>query len=170
MEHIKIRCKHCKKEYIYCTYGNGPEYGTEEGCSEEYCAECQKAIDYALLNIPVKFKPVKVEITDEEEKKKILIQLYDIKAKIEKGDVSHMVALLNSDYDNIDMYICNSKTYYIEYNDNTPNDKHLSIEMEYDIIAGKTTSKLWKTTNKNTFQHGRGIVNAFKIAFEGKNG
>ena len=56
----------------------------------------------------------------------------------------------------------------IEYNDNTPNDKHLSIEMEYDIIAGKTTSKLWKTTNKNTFQHGCSIVNEFKKAYEEK--
>lgn len=166
MEHIIIRCNHCKKEYIYCTYGNGPEYGTEEGCSREYCAECQKAIDNALANIPVKFKPIKVKITDEEEKKKILTQLYDIKAKTEKSDVFHVIRLLNSNYDNIDICVCNSKTYYIEYNDDTPNDKHLSVEMEYDIIAEKTTSKLWKTTHGNTFQHGRSINNEFKKAFE----
>ena len=47
MQHYRLRCKHCGKEYTYCTYGNGPEYGTQEGCSMEYCAECQKAIDEA---------------------------------------------------------------------------------------------------------------------------
>lgn len=164
MEHIKIRCKHCKKEYIYCTYGNGPEYGTEEGCSKEYCAECQQAIDNALANIPVKFKPIKVEITDEKEKKKILSQLYDIKTKAEKNDVFHVIRLNwgSSNYDNIDIYTYNSKTYYVEYNDDTPNDKHLLIEMEYDITAEKVTSKLWKTTHENSFQHGRNIVNELK--------
>jgi hypothetical protein len=167
MEHIKIRCKHCKKEYIYCTYGNGPEYGTEEGCSREYCAECQQAIDNALANIPIKFKPIKVEITDEEKKKKILSQLYDIKTKAEKNDVFHVIRLLNSsNYDNIDIYTYNSKTYYVEYNDDTPNDKHLLIEMEYDIIAEKVTSKSWKTTHENSFQHARSIINEFKKAFE----
>ena len=51
MQHFRLRCKHCYKEYVYCTYGNGPEYGTEAGCSREYCAECQKAIDDALGKI-----------------------------------------------------------------------------------------------------------------------
>ena len=35
MQHYRLRCKHCGKEYTYCTYGNGPEYGTQEGCSME---------------------------------------------------------------------------------------------------------------------------------------
>lgn len=166
MEHIKIRCKHCKKEYIYCTYGNGPEYGTEEGCSKEYCAECQQTIDNALANIPVKFKPIKVEITDEKEKKKILSQLDDIKTKSEKNDVFHLIRLLNSNYDNIDIYTYNSKTYYVEYNDDTPNDKHLLIEMEYDITAEKVTSKVWKTIRGNTFQHGRSIKKEFEKVFK----
>lgn len=163
MEHLILRCKHCKKEYTYCTYGNGPQYGTEEGCSKEYCAECQKAIDNALANIPVKFKPIKVEITDEEEKKKILTQLYDVKeAQEEKNGISNSIRLLNSEYDNIDIYVCNLKTYYIEYNDDTPDDKHLSVEMEYDIVAEKTTSKFWKTICENTFQYGCSIRKAFR--------
>lgn len=29
MQHIYRRCKHCNKEYFYCTYGNGPDWGTE---------------------------------------------------------------------------------------------------------------------------------------------
>lgn len=162
MEHINIRCKHCKKEYTYCTYGNGPQYGTEEGCSKEYCAECQKAIDNALSKIPVKCKPIKVEITDEEEKKKILTQLYDIKTKSEKDNVFHTIMMLSSNYDNIDKYTYNSKTYYVEYNDDTPNDEHLSIEMEYDIIPAKITSNPWKTTSRNTFQYGCSIRKAFR--------
>ena len=39
MQHIYRRCKHCNKEYLYCTYGNGPEWGTEEYCSMDYCGE-----------------------------------------------------------------------------------------------------------------------------------
>lgn len=27
MEHIIRRCKHCNKEYTYCTYGNGTNWG-----------------------------------------------------------------------------------------------------------------------------------------------
>ena len=55
MQHYRLRCKHCGKEYTYCTYGNGPKYGTQEGCSMEYCAECQKAIDKALEAIPRRY-------------------------------------------------------------------------------------------------------------------
>lgn len=62
MQHLIRRCKHCGKSYTYCTYGNGPEYGTQEGCSMEYCAECQNAINEALAKIPIrivkKYTPV----------------------------------------------------------------------------------------------------------------
>ena len=52
MQHLRRRCKHCGKAYTYCTYGNGPEWGTQEGCSMDYCAECQNAINDALAKIP----------------------------------------------------------------------------------------------------------------------
>ena len=64
MQHFKLRCKHCHTEYTYCTHGNGSEYGTEEGCSKEYCARCQKAIDNALAKIPVECQPKYMEIHD----------------------------------------------------------------------------------------------------------
>ena len=54
MQHFIRRCKHCGKSYTYCTYGNGPEYGTQERCSMDYCAEWQKAIDDALAKIPLR--------------------------------------------------------------------------------------------------------------------
>lgn len=55
MQHLLRRCKHCNKEYVYCTYGNGPDWGTEKHCSMDYCGECQTAINIALSNIPKKF-------------------------------------------------------------------------------------------------------------------
>ena len=163
MQHFILRCKHCKKEYTYCTYGNGHEYGTEEGCSREYCSECQKAIDNALKSIPIKFRPIKEEVTDEKEKQKILQELESIKSEVEKKDCFNVVSLLNSKFDNIDRYTYNGKTYYVEYDDENPNDKHLSIEVEYDIINEKSTSKVWRTTNNNTFQHGRSCGSIFKV-------
>ena len=90
-------------------------------------------------------------------------KINEIKTKAEKKDVFHVIRVLySSNYDNTDIYTYNSKTYYVEYNDDTPNDKHLLIEMEYDITAEKVTSKLWKTTHENSFQHGRSIVNEIK--------
>ena len=156
MEHYILRCKHCKKEYTYCTYGN------EDGCSKEYCSECQKAINDALKSIPVKFKPVRARITDEKEKQKILKELENIKSEAEKNNIFNVVSLLTSNKDNIDRYTYNGKTYYVEYDDETPNDKCLSVEAEYDIINEKTTSKFWRATNKNTFQHGRSYGSIFK--------
>lgn len=70
MQHFRLRCKHCGKEYTYCTYGNGPEYGTQEGCSMEYCAECQKAIDKALETIPRRYV-VKYTLLDDSNDKGI---------------------------------------------------------------------------------------------------
>ena len=66
MQHIYRRCKHCNKEYLYCTYGNGPDWGTEKYCSMDYCGECQKAIDDALSNIPERYS-YKMELTPKEE-------------------------------------------------------------------------------------------------------
>ena len=54
MQHIYRRCKNCNKEYVYCTYGNGPDWGTEKYCSMDYCGECQKEIDDALSDISAK--------------------------------------------------------------------------------------------------------------------
>lgn len=163
MEHFTLRCKHCKKEYIYCTYGNGHEYGTEEGCSKEYCSECQKAIDNALKSIPIKFKPIKEKIIDEKEKQKIIQELESIKSEAEKKDCFHVVSLVNSKFDNVDRYTYDGKTYYVEYNDENPNDKYLSIEVEYDIINEKSTSKAWRTTTNSTFQHGRSFGSTFNV-------
>ena len=67
MEHLIYRCKNCCKTYVYCTYGNGEEFGTEEGCTREYCAECGNAISKALHDIPRKYMSIRQLVTDKTE-------------------------------------------------------------------------------------------------------
>lgn len=154
MQHFILRCKHCQKEYTYCTYGNGPEYGTDEGCSMEYCAECQKAIDKALGEIPVKFKRVFQEI----EVPTLLDALKNVKIKYEEereksllGGFPQIVPCTYGKYDNVEKYVHNGKTFKVEWNDETPDEKHVSIEVEYDILKKKSTGRPWKTNKKDSY-------------------
>lgn len=73
MEHIICRCQNCQKSYTYCTYGNGPQFGTDEGCTREYCAECAKAIQEVLHRIPRKYMGIRQKITDPKEIERINI-------------------------------------------------------------------------------------------------
>jgi hypothetical protein len=151
MEHLILRCKHCQKEYTYCTYGNGPEYGTEAGCSKEYCAECQKAINAALKVIPVKYKAVLVEINDPE----VLETLKKIKEADDKKDYIKMTAVTGGMYDVEDCYTHDWKEYWIKYNTETPEEKHLFVAMQYDILKGETTKKYWKADKGgDSYTHG----------------
>lgn len=169
MQHYILRCKHCQREYTFCTYGNGPEYGTEEGCSMEYCAECQKAIDKAFGVIPIKFKPERKEIKEplllelfskirEEEKKK--------KAEKEKDLSFPLVVCSCSDpdnYDNIETFVHNHKKYQVKWNDKTPDDKHLFVFIEYDILNKKYTDRPWRYDEINSYSFHR---NAMKMMTE----
>lgn len=161
MEHLILRCKHCHKEYTYCTYGNGPEYGTEEGCSKEYCAECQKAIDEALSRIPVKcqMKPVEVDMPE------MLPILADIKRRLseDNGKFPNVTRLLGGTYDNVEIYTYQGKTYRVEYNDDTPDDKHLFVEMEYDLVNKKVTEKYWRAKDyQETYYYARTFGSLFR--------
>lgn len=147
MEHIKLRCKHCQKEYTYCTYGNGPEYGTEQGCSMEYCAECQKAIDKAFANIKVKFEPRYIEIKPTFGLDKLL---EGIKEQPTDSSIFTFNVYCNGDngYDNVEEYTHNGKRYHVEYNDG--GEKHYFIQVEYDIENQKyNTEKPWRTDGNN---------------------
>ena len=66
MEHFICRCKHCGTQYTYCTYGN------DDGCTEEYCGTCAKAIYDALRQIPIKFQSAKKMIIDPFEVERIV--------------------------------------------------------------------------------------------------
>lgn len=167
MKHILIRCAHCQKLYTYCTYGNGPEYGTDEGCSRTYCAECQKAIDAALDAIPVKFRPVQVEIHDDS----VLVELDRIKKKfseLDDGMFPQAMQMVCDEYSNIDKFTYDGSVYYVKYNDKSPDDRHLFVEMEYDILNEKVTDRYWGAESmEETYQKMRamnsGFVDAEKV-------
>lgn len=162
MQHFILRCKHCQKEYTYCTYGNGPDYGTEEGCSMDYCAECQKAIDKAFSAIPVKFKPERKEI-----KEPLLLELFSKireeeqqkkKEEEEKNKIVFPVICSSTDpdnYDNIETYIHKNKKYQVKWNDETPDKKHLFVFMEYDILKGQFTKRPWRYEEKDSYSFHR---------------
>lgn len=161
MRYFVLRCKHCQKEYTYCTYGNGPIHGTEEGCSMEYCAECQKAIDDALGKIPVKFRHEFVPIDEP--------QLYPVFQGIKDAAKNEIVKNFSEgicfpsafrlhccgDYDNIDEYVHKGILYRVEWNDYEPDNLHVSVDMEYDIENKTLTGKPWKCDENDSYRHGR---------------
>lgn len=143
MQHYILRCKHCQKEYTYCTYGNGPEFGTECGCSMDYCAECQTAIDNALSQITKKFEARDLEIdqpglfsvfdkirTEEEKKEKLWPSI------LRFGECGN--------YDNAEIYVHDRKKFFVRWNDDTPDEKHIFISMEYDLLNNEFTKNPWK--------------------------
>lgn len=160
MQHFILRCKHCQKEYVYCTYGNGPEYGTEDGCSMDYCPECQKAIDEALRKIPIKFEGRFQPINEP--------LLFPLFSKIRNDVVGVYKIYYCGKYDNCDTYTHNGLKFNVEYNDNTPNDRHISVEMEYDLIEKKFTGKPWKGESKDSYIHGRNTSREIASAINGK--
>ena len=151
MQHIKCRCKHCHKTYYFCTYGNGPDYGTEPGCSMEYCGECQTAINKAFSDIPVKFKPKYKEIAPSLGLEKVLDNIK--KEQIKKRETYAWPTVYTSGtdegYDNVESYTHNGKTFRVEWNDDTPDDKHYFIEMEWDIVNLVYTGNHWEANNNN---------------------
>ena len=163
MQHLIRRCKHCRREYIYCTYGNGEEYGTEAGCSMEYCADCQRAIDEALAKIPVKFGGRRMDITPNEELLMLFKKVKEDQEKQEKEikeknglPIIRAVPFSNicGEYDNCDTCVFDGKTFVIEWNDATPKDVHVTVEMEYDFIE-KITENYWRTEHRNSYTHYR---------------
>lgn len=167
MQHIHRICKHCHREYTYCTYGNGPEYGTEEGCSMTYCAECQKAIDEALAKIPVRFVQRFMEI-----KEPRLLPLFDkIKKRVDEQTETAKFPRIqpvlpdSGNYDIIEMYYHKGKTYLVEWNEDTPNDKHISVRMMYDTQKKEFTNSYWPnddSTPPQTYYRQRSWVKEVK--------
>lgn len=154
MQHYILRCKHCQKEYTYCTYGNGPEYGTEEGCSMEYCADCQKALD----SIPKKFEPREFEI-----KEPMLLELFEkIRRKEETSAVENkskfplVISIPDRDnYDIIETIQHKNKLYKVKWDEDKPDEKHIFIMMEYDILNKKFTNKVWRYDGKDSYTQRR---------------
>lgn len=153
MQHFKLRCKHCHTEYTYCTYGNGSEFGTEEGCSKDYCARCQKAIDNALAKIPVECQPKYMEIHDPR-----IFEMFErvkknYKELVEKNPIEGLVfeTLSMSLYDNTETYIHNGIEYKVEWDDDTPEDKHVFIYAEFNLANQNFTGKPWRVHGTQEF-------------------
>lgn len=167
MEHLIRRCNHCQKEYTYCTYGNGPEYGTEEGCSMEYCAECQKAIDDALGKIPLKFRHEFVPI-DEPLLLPVFQEIKSNEAKYPPGLCWRTLTRMFfcGKYDNIDEYVHKGILYRVEWDDDKPEELHVFVDMEYDIENKRLTGNPWKTEEKDRYSHGRNSSKMLERAFK----
>lgn len=156
MQHYRLRCKHCGKEYAYCTYGNGPEYGTQEGCSMEYCAECQKAINKALEAIPRRYV-VKYTLLDDSNDKNIsktrmdLNKVFDEERSIYKSTSFVTISQMMPDWgyeevekcfiDGIEYFRCTKKDGGIDF----------KVGMEYDVIDKKFTGNKYYD-NKNPYR------------------
>lgn len=142
MQHIYRRCKNCNKEYVYCTYGNGPDWGTEKHCSMDYCGECQKAIDDALSKIPERYS-YKMELIPKEDydyiNKTIDTQYLEYK-KETSGNVFGLTQIvIENEYDTVEGCYIN----HIYYTRGTKENGDIEIKqsMEYDLIDKKLTGK-----------------------------
>lgn len=151
MEHIIRRCKHCKKEYTYCTYGNGPQYGTEKGCSYEYCAECQKAIDKVLSEIPIKCRPY-YSVVSNENTIKMLEEKFAEERKKYNASVKINCAKLVGDlgYKTVDEYTIDWTRYIRGVKEDGTIE--ILVQKEYDEINKIKTTKFYKDSTNNPKQ------------------
>lgn len=168
MQHWILRCKHCNREYTYCTYGNGEQYGTEEGCSQDYCAECQKAIDEALSTIQKKFEPRLKEIDNPD-----LFQIFDELKK--KQDEKILAAQWPSvirlepeetDFDIVETYYYKNNLYKVKYYNDRPDDKHIYASFEYDLINNRFTDKKWRYSHEDSYDIQRNCMKSMCQMFK----
>ena len=138
MEHLRRRCKHCGKAYTYCTYGNGSEYGTQEGCSMEYCAECQNAINDALAKIPRRIVK-KYTLVDAKEIERISKIFEEEKEKYYPKFLNLRKMIPDQNCESVELCYIDRTEYYkcVEY-DGTILYK---VAVEYDVIEEKFTGK-----------------------------
>ena len=157
MQHFRRRCKHCGKVYTYCTYGNGPKYGTQEGCSMDYCADCQNAIDDALGKIPRRYE-VKYTLLDDSNDKgisKTRIELNKIfdeeKEKYESiPNLINVVQMIpNWNYESVERCFIDCVEYFRCTKEDGSTD--FRIGMEYDVIDNKFTGNKY-FDNKNPYR------------------
>jgi hypothetical protein len=141
MQHIRRRCKHCGKAYTYCTYGNGPEYGTQEGCSMEYCAECQNAINDALAKIPLRIVKEYALVNDAKEIERVSEIFEEEKEKYYNTAKFLNLRKMIPDWncESVEMCYIDRTEYYkcVEYDGSVS----YKVAVEYDVIEEKFTGK-----------------------------
>ena len=145
MQHIYRRCKHCNKEFVYCTYDNGPDWGTEKYCSMDYCGDCQKAINDALSKIPERYS-YKMELIPKEDfdyiNKTIDTQYLEYKKETSGNVFGLTKIIIENEYDFVEGCYFN----YIYYTRGIKKNGEIEIKqsMEYDLIDKKLTGKRYR--------------------------
>lgn len=143
MEHIYCRCKHCGKTYTYCTYGNGPAYGTQEGCSREYCGDCQTAINKALERIPRRYVG-KFCVLDNKEGLPVVNEVFDREKKKYYQNKKFNCAQMVKDfgYEWMEKCIIN----FVEYIRGEKPDGTMEVQVlkEFDLLENRFTGNLYE--------------------------
>ena len=169
MQHYTLRCKHCGSTYTYCTYENS------DGCSKDYCGECQTAIKNALNKIPKKISKHIDILTDNAEKLR-LDSIFDInKHKYEmdkhlESVSSHSLptivpVIANWGYKTVERCYINRVEYYRCVKDDGTFD--IKVAKEYDLIKNEYTGELYVETDKNNgYEYTPVIQSTFPVSTE----
>lgn len=138
MQHYLLRCKHCGVKYVYCTHGN------ENGCSMDYCCECQTVINDALSKKPKKIEKRLDYITDSEEVFRLneIFNTEKSKYENEKKDLPRSVQLIgNWGYKTVEKCYINRVEYYRCIKDDDTID--IKVAKEYDLINNEYTGNFY---------------------------
>ena len=151
MQHYTLRCKHCGSIYTYCTYENN------DGCSKDYCGECQTAINNVLNKIPKKISK-RIDILTDKAEQLRLDSIFDInkhKYEMDKHleDVSNhslptiVPVIANWGYKTVERCYINRVEYYRCVKDDGTFD--IKVAKEYDLIKNEYTGELYVEIDKN---------------------
>ena len=142
MQHFLLRCKHCGSKYTYCTYGN------EDGCSMDYCGECQSAINKSLDKIPKKIIKKIDYLTDIEEIFRIN-RIFDIEKKRYDElniNVKSVPVVVNWGYRTVELCYIDGVEYYRCIKDDGTFD--IKVSKEYDLINNDFNGELYTENDK----------------------
>ena len=134
MQHYILRCKHCGVKYTYCTHGN------ENGCSMDYCGECQTVINDALSKKPKKIEKRLDYITDSEEVFRLneIFNIEKSKYENEKKDLPRPIQLIGDwGYKTVEKCYINRVEYYRCIKDDDTID--IKVAKEDDLINNEYT-------------------------------
>jgi hypothetical protein len=142
MRHWELRCKHCGRIYTY----------PSDGSSQEYCTECQTAIDTALSKIPKKITKVLDYLTNKAECLR-LDSVFDIeKTKYERSQLwerfPRIIPIVGPwGYKTVERCYINKVEYYRCTKEDGTFD--IKVAKEFDLIKNEYTGNLYIETDKN---------------------
>lgn len=143
MQHFLLRCKHCGRKYTYCTYGN------EDGCSMEYCGECQSAINKSLDKIPKKIIKKIDYLTDIEEIFRINSIFDREKKRYDELNINikSIPVVVNWGYRTVERCYIDGVEYYRCIKDDGTFD--IKVSKEYDLINDDYNGELYTENDKH---------------------